>query len=511
MTRCSALLNSQRRCRQTAEPGSRYCAEHAVPAYFFPNSVFLDIDSDDPECVCQALELVKMIKTDEEVDQILQSGLLEKIVACTDSTHAKIKDTALWCLVNFCSLSEPKGSKACIEHGLVPKLVRILMTEVNMNGAWCLANIASTDETIGRSVCSEFLTYAPLIAVLRNQGLTSLTRSTYAYLLESMAPAMNNAELEQLMCALGELPLECLEVDPDVRRSLLKVVKICSSIYPDLFKIPTEFLLNALESEDMTAIITLGNLMASENKSLIHKYLEAGILQILKRLLENAEAPHGKEILWMLSNIACEIEGAKRIIECYGLIDLIQQRKGVSIKDALWTLTNLAKTTTIEGAHFLVSCDVLTTFVNSISYTNVLNSNLALQGIVHIVEKLGHRAFALLPVQGIFLLQTITEDAGVRSLCNKLCEAHTAYRQLLLTQTVRSAYQLVERHLPSLFSLSVVNTLSSRLVKTERWYNVAEALTDADKLYLTGIGYIFDDEGRISLCDREWERFVGKN
>jgi hypothetical protein len=482
-----------------------------VPAYFFPNSVFLDIDSNDPECVCQALELVKMIKTEMEVDQVIQSGLLEKIVACTDSTHAKVKDAAIWSLVNFCSLSDPTGSKACIEHGMVPKLVRMLMTEVNINAAWCLANIASTDKTMGRTVCSEFLTYAPILTVLRNQEHTSLTRCTYAYFLESVAPAMNSAESEQLICALGELPLDCLEQDPEVRCAILKVIKICAGAYPHLFRFPAPFLLHAVESENATALITLGNLMASDNKVVINEYLEAGIVPILKTLLETVEIPKGKEILWMLSNIACEVEGARRMIECDGLIDVIQRQKSHSVKDALWTLTNLAKTTTIEGATALVACDVLSTFVNSISYTNVLNSNLALQGILHIVEKLGHRVFAILPIQGIFLLHTITEDSGVRSLCTRICEAHTAYRQLLLTQTVRSAYQLVERHLPSLFSLSVVNTLGTRLNKTERWYNVAEALTDADKTYLTGIGYIFDDEDRISLCDTEWERFVGKN
>ncbi len=509
MVRCVALTSSNRQCRGSAVHGSTYCVSHIGPRYFFPNSVFLDLESEYDDAVLSAIDALKMIQTDAQARDIVNSGVLPKLLACLDHTNTEIVERTLWALVNFASMPDPYSSKILIEHNILPILVRNVMTRQSLNAAWCLANIAGTDAVYGRHVCSEFLTYEPLLAVLQNASNSSLLRGTYSFLLENMARAMNDAELELLLKGLGRIPVADLEHDPDVCLNILSILKLVSEKYPYLYEFPTEFLLNAVRVPKKMALVVLGNIMASENKKLIQTYLDADVITILKTLLD--EDQHCKEILWMFSNIACEIEGARRMIECTGLLDTIVMRRPASPKDGLWTLTNLAKTTTTEGALAMVSCDILTIFTNSISYSNVLFSTLALQGIVHIMEKVGDRIFAIMPIQVIYLLQGITEDTGVRKLCDKVLNAHNAYRQILICHTVRSAYQVVETYLPTPSVLSVVNNLWARLSKHQRYYAYPEDLTNADKDYLRGIGYHFDTYEHIGLGEVAWARFVEKN
>ncbi len=490
--------------------GTQFCANHATPSYFFPNSVFLDLESSDDMVVLSAIDAIKMVQTEDNVHDIVRSGVLPKLLSYVDHSNDEFVERALWACVNIASHNDPYGSKHLVDAGIVAKLVLRLMTKESLNAAWCLANIAGTDTVYGRHVCSEFLTYEPLLSVLRNTEHSPILRGTYSFLLENMARAMNDAELEHLLKGLGRIPVADLEHDPEVRDNVLGILKIVSSKYPYLYEFPKEFLLNALRVPKGLAVIIIGNIMASDNKALIHHYLESDIMPILKSLLEN-DTGYEKEVLWMLSNIACEYEGARKMITCDDLLETIVSKRHFSMKDALWTFTNLAKTTNADGAFAMVAADVLTMFTNNISYTNALLSRLALQGIIHIMEKIGDRIFTIMPIQVIYLLQGITEDASVRKLCEKVLNAHNAYRQIIICQTVRSAYQVVEGYLPTPEVLTVVNNLWVRLSKTQRFYEFPETLTNADKEYLCSIGYDFDNSGHIGLGSSAWTRYVEKN
>jgi len=377
--RCAFGLPSGRRCRLSCRgtaslcplhhPSSPYVYPPTVPATaHFTNQDVAALHGPDPTKIIAVLTKLQNITKPEHGDAILSMNLLERIIQLLDERFGEpVRFRAAWVLTNLAALEDNNGCFAIVDCGGLPPLfaaAKSLDDNLCFQAIWCLSNLAGSDPVI-RDEMASMWPCLPRIA-----ALNLVAKDEAARLFMNLA---NHLSVEHAAAALVEfLPLlehEDVAFAPGTKRAILNTLEVLWKRYgaaclrTAFDSCLTVSLLLSLTEKSVNAPIRnktleiVSEILASDAHDLAHRFLDAGLVDLLKRLLED-ERFEKREILFMLSNVV--VEDVSAVLECDGLLTAVAtflKWKHPECEDAIWVFANLLKKgtpTQVVALHRLV-------------------------------------------------------------------------------------------------------------------------------------------------------------
>jgi hypothetical protein len=347
----------------------------------------------------------RMLSVEENppAKQLIESGILPLMIRfLTFDTEPMLQFEAAWALTNIASTHY---TAQVVNAGAMPGLVRLLecpTPNVREQAAWCIGNIAG-DSIELRDVV---LKSGALTSLLRNVSnpdsmsllknvvwaISNLCRGTPKpdfVLIRDCIPAMNYAIVHEKSSDEARTDaLWALSYLSDGEDFRIQAVVDSGQVVPHA--------MNALRCEKASlmapALRILGNIVTG-NAEQTQAVLDAGILGIVPKLLENSRKSIRKETTWLLSNIAAGTsEQVSQICMNHSLvcslIGLSRYAPWEVRKEAIWCISNLCSsgTATPKQIQMLVDNDVIEAMSDVLDLTDAVLVLVALDAIESILK-----------------------------------------------------------------------------------------------------------------------------
>lgn len=268
-----------------------------------------DLYSEDTERVLNGVKTIRNILSKTNIiDEIIDLGLLPKLVDCLRSSHSKLQFEASWVMTNM-AVGTTVQTRYLIEAGGVEALVRLLSSdseESRVQAAWALGNMAG-DHDHFRGVIIQSGAIPGVIHTLRSASKdSSLLKGSWV--LENLC--LGNRDPYRLIQILPVLQDLLVHSNDKVVLQSLKILTTLSfhtQVVQELFNLnlvsKIEDILNA-EGEMCTfALQIIGNIFNANVDNYTNKLLGNGFLNYMERLLYCEDILVIRQLCQIIKNI----------------------------------------------------------------------------------------------------------------------------------------------------------------------------------------------------------------
>ncbi|KAG5092016.1 hypothetical protein JHK82_050794 [Glycine max] len=339
------------------------------------------------------------------IDEVIKADVVPRIVEFleSDGLH-QLQFEALWVLTNIAS-GTSQHKRAVIDHGAVPKLVKLLSPtnnydDVREQAVWVLGNIAFDSPCYSDLILNEHA-LLPLLSLLNPPSpILSMLRIT-TWTLSNLVRGKPPVTLEQVKTLMPVLKTLIHNSDEEVVSDACWALFYISDVSSDTTKtiVEAEFcvkLVDLLTNSSLTVIVpvlrTLGNIVAGDDAQTqltIDKGLIPGLSKQL--LISRDKEQIYKETCWTISNITAG-NGAQiqAIIDAHiipVLVAIVIYRKDCEIdlkKEVAWAISNATR-----GSHdqirYLVDQSCIQALCDLLAYPNSEIVSNCLEGLENIL------------------------------------------------------------------------------------------------------------------------------
>ncbi|KAG4936566.1 hypothetical protein JHK85_051485 [Glycine max] len=308
------------------------------------------------------------------IDEVIKADVVPRIVEFLESDgFTSLQFEALWVLTNIAS-GTSQHKRAVVDHGAVPKLVKLLSPtnnydDVREQAVWVLGNIAFDSPCYSDLILNEHA-LLPLLSLLNPPSpILSMLRIT-TWTLSNLVRGKPPVTLEQVKTLMPVLKTLIHNSDEEVVSDACWALFYISDVSSDTTKtiVEAEFcvkLVDLLTNSSLTVIVpvlrTLGNIVAGDDAQTqltIDKGLITGLSKLL--LISRDKEQIYKETCWTISNITAG-NGAQiqAIIDAHiipVLVAIVIYRKDCEIdlkKEVAWAISNATR-----GSHDQIRVEI---------------------------------------------------------------------------------------------------------------------------------------------------------
>lgn len=325
-------------------------------------------------CLAGTTQIRKLlsIQDDPPIQQIVDAGVLPRLVQFLASTHSQLQFEAAWALTNIAS-GNAKQTRAVIESNAVPSFVQLLRSpheDVKEQAIWALGNIAGDSNNECRDLVLQAGALQPLIEMCHpnaNTRLAMLRNATWVMSNFCRGKPQPNFDairacvptLVQLLHSKDEEVLTdaCWALSYVSDDNTNNNVKIQAVLEAGAAPRLVQLLVHKSDKIQTPALRTLGNIVTGNNDQ-TQCVLQNGLLPNLLALLTHPKKTIRKETCWTLSNVTA---GTKEQIQLViqsnfipMLLEVMRNDEYEVQREVTWALSNITSEGTPEQIDFLV-------------------------------------------------------------------------------------------------------------------------------------------------------------
>ncbi|CAB4010601.1 importin subunit alpha-1-like [Paramuricea clavata] len=363
----------KRRNVSNVEPLQENSANNSLslsPAQIY--QILLSADSTQDQIFAAVQASRKMLSREKNppINDVIQAGLVPKLVECLKTNVSDIQFEAAWALTNIASGTSDQ-TWIVINAGALPYFIQLLSSpneKVREQAVWAIGNIAGDGPKLRDKVLTpEYCVVQKLLELMQKPALqASYLRNitwTVSNLCRNKNPPPPFAAVQQLLPALAYLiNYDDNEVVADTCWALSYLTDgpnekiqavINANVMPKLISLLGTTQLNILTP----ALRAVGNVVTGNDNQTQH-VLDLGALQHFGALLTHKKMTLIKEAAWALSNITAGNENQIQAVIHAGLVPIIlqimDQGDYKSQKEAVWVITNLTSGSSLKQIQYLV-------------------------------------------------------------------------------------------------------------------------------------------------------------
>ncbi|CAH8680563.1 unnamed protein product [Schistosoma rodhaini] len=409
-------------------------------------SIVANAENEDPAVRLLVVQSArKLLSSDRNppIDELINAGMLPKLVACLTSEDPNLQFEAAWALTNIASGTSGQ-TLAVVQAGAVPRFLKLLSSShpnVCEQAVWALGNIIG-DGPVLRDYVIKLDVIKPLLKLLTpNIPLNFLRNVTWVMvnLCRNKDPPPPAAAIRELLPALLYLIKhtdDSILVDTvwaisyltDGGNDQIEMV-INAEIVPHLVPL----LSHSSFKVQTAALRAVGNIVTGSDQQ-TQVVLDCGALSHFASLLTHPRDKINKEAVWFLSNITAGNQSQVQAVIDHGLVPLIihhlAESEFLTQKEAAWAISNLAINGNAEQVRYVIDQRVIPPLCKMLNTRDVQVAQVVLDGISNILAAAG---------DNLEQVTTAIEECGGLDLIEALQE-HTNI------DIYRLAYDIIERY-----------------------------------------------------------------
>ncbi|XP_046849167.1 importin subunit alpha-1-like [Xenia sp. Carnegie-2017] len=305
------------------------------------------------------------------INDVIQAGLVPKLIECLKRPNSDIQFEAAWALTNIASGTSEQTTMV-VNMGALPHFVQLLLSpneKVREQAVWALGNIAGDGPNLRDKVLSpEYGVVAKLLELMQRNGVqASYLRNvtwTVSNLCRNKNPPPPFEAVKELLPALAYLiNYNDVEVMADACWALSYLTDgpnekiqavINANVLPRLVSLLGAGQLNIVTP----ALRAVGNVVTGNDSQTQH-VLDLKALDYFEALLTHKKNTLVKEAAWALSNITAGNERQIQAVIDAGLLPVVLHVMDVgdykSQKEAVWVITNYTSGSNLDQIEYLVN------------------------------------------------------------------------------------------------------------------------------------------------------------
>ncbi|KAH9592646.1 Importin subunit alpha, variant 2 [Schistosoma haematobium] len=409
-------------------------------------SIVANAENEDPAVRLLVVQSArKLLSSDRNppIDELINAGMLPKLVACLTSEDPNLQFEAAWALTNIASGTSGQ-TLAVVQAGAVPRFLKLLSSShpnVCEQAVWALGNIIG-DGPVLRDYVIKLDVIKPLLKLLTpNIPLNFLRNVTWV-----MVNLCRNKDPPPPASAIRELLPALLYLIKHTDDSILVDTVWAISYLTDGGNDQIEMVINAEIVPHLVPLLShssfkvqtaalraVGNIVTGSDQQ-TQVVLDCGALSHFASLLTHPRDKINKEAVWFLSNITAGNQSQVQAVIDHGLVPLIihhlAESEFLTQKEAAWAISNLAINGNAEQVRYVIDQRVIPPLCKMLNTRDVQVAQVVLDGISNILAAAG---------DNLEQVTTAIEECGGLDLIEALQE-HTNI------DIYRLAYDIIERY-----------------------------------------------------------------